>query len=403
MKGKTLAALITVVVVLVLVIVMASGGSTSLRVSVEDEAPASESLPSNLTLKVYLENSGSMDGYMCDGSDLKDAIFDYVSSLNRMSKTTELYYINSKDILYDGSLNSYIKTLNPAGFRAAGGNRSNSDLSEMLGRVLTQVSDTSVCVFVSDCILDLPVQDSQKFLNNCQISVKNSLNECRQRVPDLAVEVVKLRSTFTGTYYYPDGRKEENLHDVERPYYMWIFGTATNLSLLQRREPLSQLERYKLEGYVSFTAEVPVAYEVRNRFLKGDVVQCENGRYTMMLRADFSTTLQPEDVIETIDNYSFRNSGLEIESISPATNAGSYTHVIKFSMAEGINISGDVLLLNAPELPSWVEESNDVSDTNIMDRLNTTAGILNLIQGVKDSYKNDQVITKCKFKISKHK
>ncbi len=33
-------------------------------------------------LKVYIENSGSMDGYMCDGSQLKDAIFDYVSDLS---------------------------------------------------------------------------------------------------------------------------------------------------------------------------------------------------------------------------------------------------------------------------------------------------------------------------------
>ena len=44
-------------------------------------------------LKVYIENSGSMDGYMCDGSQLKDAIFDYVSDLSTCVDTTQLYYI----------------------------------------------------------------------------------------------------------------------------------------------------------------------------------------------------------------------------------------------------------------------------------------------------------------------
>ena len=54
-------------------------------------------------LKVFIENSGSMDGYMCDGSQLKDAIYDYVSDLNRYTEKTELYYINSDTIPYKGS------------------------------------------------------------------------------------------------------------------------------------------------------------------------------------------------------------------------------------------------------------------------------------------------------------
>ena len=39
-----------------------------------------------------------MDGYMCDGSQLKDAVSDYISDLNRNTSATELYYINSKVI-----------------------------------------------------------------------------------------------------------------------------------------------------------------------------------------------------------------------------------------------------------------------------------------------------------------
>lgn len=41
-----------------------------------------------------------MDGYMCDGSQLKDAVYDYISDLNRNTSSTELYYINSKIIPY---------------------------------------------------------------------------------------------------------------------------------------------------------------------------------------------------------------------------------------------------------------------------------------------------------------
>ena len=52
----------------------------------------------NFKLKVYIENSGSMDGYMCNGSELKDAVYSYVSVLSSYADTTELNYINSNII-----------------------------------------------------------------------------------------------------------------------------------------------------------------------------------------------------------------------------------------------------------------------------------------------------------------
>ena len=105
-----------------------------------------------------------MDGYMCDGSQLKDVVYDYISDVNRVSAKTDLYYINSVLIPYKGNLTNYIKALNPAAFKNAGGNLSNTDLGDLIAKVLNEVNDTTVCVFVSDCILDLPAKDAQKFL-----------------------------------------------------------------------------------------------------------------------------------------------------------------------------------------------------------------------------------------------
>ena len=50
-----------------------------------------------------------MDGYMCDGAELKDAIYGYVSKLNSFSDTTELNYINSQIIPYKKGLKSFIR------------------------------------------------------------------------------------------------------------------------------------------------------------------------------------------------------------------------------------------------------------------------------------------------------
>lgn len=115
-------------------------GGKRIEVSVAEGYVSSQNVSSlrsdSPNVKVFIENSGSMDGYMCDGSQLKDAVYDYVSELNGHSDTTELYYINSMVIPYKCNLTSYIKDLNPQSFRQAGGNRANTDLGDIMAKVL---------------------------------------------------------------------------------------------------------------------------------------------------------------------------------------------------------------------------------------------------------------------------
>lgn len=53
------------------------------KIEVDSIAVSSTIKTDKPDLKVFIENSGSMDGYMCNGSQLKDALYDYVSDLNR--------------------------------------------------------------------------------------------------------------------------------------------------------------------------------------------------------------------------------------------------------------------------------------------------------------------------------
>ena len=105
----------------------------------------------NFKLKVFIENSGSMDGYMCPGSELKDAVYSYASSLSSYADTTELNYINSRIIPYRYDMRRFIKDLDPYHFHVAGGNTSNSDISAMFESILNQTDDHTVSIFVSDC------------------------------------------------------------------------------------------------------------------------------------------------------------------------------------------------------------------------------------------------------------
>ena len=355
----------------------------------------------NPTLNVYIENSGSMDGYMCDGSQLKDAVFDYVSDLSVCSDTTSLNYINNRIIPYKGSLEQYIKTMSPTTFQKAGGNHSNSDLGEMLSMILQEMTDTSVSIFISDCILDLPVSNSQKFLSRCQISIKNAINEGRNRIPNLGVEIIKMTSDFNGKYYYPNGGVEK-LKDVKRPYYIWIFGNNNILAKLNSVVPVNELKDFGFEGIVAYSKKVAEPYEIKNRSLTSTTINPTKGNYNATIRVNLSSTLQPETVIQDLSNYTFNNQSLVIEDIKPITASNSpYTHFINIVIPKGVNIAEDNLILKTPQMPDWVIESNDDSGIDINDNLNKTTGIKYLIIGVADAYKKDKVLTSLRFTVKR--
>lgn len=364
--------------------------------------PVASAMPSqNPCLKVFIENSGSMDGYMCDGSQLKDVVYDYISDLNRLSSKTELYYINSKLIPYNGNLTNYIKALNPAAFKKAGGNMSNTDLGDLIANVLNEVNDTTVCIFVSDCILDLPAKNAQKFLTNCEIRIKDEVINAQKRVPDLGVEILKFSSDFDGKYFYPNGAVEI-LKDVKRPYYIWIFGNKNYLSKLNVAVPFSQLVKYDLSGIVAFANQSNVPFDIFNNSLTSKIIVPAHGDYHITIQADFRTTLQPDGVIQDKGNYTFNNSAIVVDGIYPISDAKSkYSHFIRFTIPKGTNIAQDCLTFNTPKIPSWVSEANDETGVNIQENISKTTGIKYLIQGVADAYKDEKVCTTFNFNIKR--
>lgn len=342
-----------------------------------------------------------MDGYMCDGSQLKDVVYDYISDINRISSKTELYYINSMLIPYNGNLTNYIKALNPTAFKNAGGNRSNTDLGDLIANVLNEVNDTTVCIFISDCILDLPAKDAQKFLTNCEIHIKDEVINAQKRVPDLGIEILKLSSDFNGKYFYPNGTVEI-LKDVKRPYYMWIFGNKNYLSKLNTAVPFSQLAKYDLSGIVAFANHSNVPFDIFNKALTSKIIVPAHGDYHITIQADFRTTLQPDGVIQDKGNYTFNSSTIVVDGIYPISDAKSkYSHFIRFTIPKGTNIAQDCLTFNTPKIPSWVSESNDETGVNIQENINKTTGIKYLIQGVADAYKNEKVSTSFNFNVKR--
>jgi hypothetical protein len=354
-------------------------------------------------IKVYMESSGSMDGYLCEGSEFKDAIYSYVSTLASYSDSLQLNYINSQILPYKGSLQSFVRDLNVSSFRHIGGNRANSDLGDMFTQILKYQNNNSVSIFISDCILDVPQGDTKDYLVNREIDIRNAFVKKLEQNKNLGVEIFRLESKFDGFHFSHNGRTR--LTNVKRPYYMWIIGDKSLLSYLNSKVPFSEI-KHGYKNYYAYSTYEEVPFEITNQF---DLVQkpCViknsiNGNYVIKIRVDFSKTLQEESVICDLNRYCTQNPNkVFVSSIEKLLDTNDKnTHVLTLNIAENIRSCAETIKFVLPQTPKWLDYANDETGDSIMKNLNRTTGIKNIISGVASAYQNHLELASIKFVIN---
>jgi hypothetical protein len=345
-------------------------------------APNKEA-PDSIILKVYLENSGSMDAYMCSGSDLKDAVFDYISDLKKYSTLDSLFYINSTRIPYrSGILEAYIKDLTPQSFAKAGGNRSNTDLRNIFSMIMEAHDSKTVSVLISDCILDIP-QSATDYFGNCQVHIKNVFNNALSQNPYLGVEIIQLESKFDGFWFC--GRNSKKLSDIKRPYYIWLIGDQRILAKLNKSVKVDDIIG-GIKNYSAYASSQPIPFTFEKSTFKVNHTK----KIKVELVTDMSASLQNGLVIKNLGNYKVSNPSqmtiLSVQEID-APNS-SYSHVIEFEVTNPETMKKEEnISFSYPYLDSWVEAANDSTGTDIDNNIDKTTGILSLVKGVAEAYK----------------
>lgn len=379
---KKLIVPITLCVIIIFVILSKCFGESN-RIKLEWEpTPVSDISGDSIELKVYVENSGSMDAYMCAGSNLKDAVFDYISDLNRFSTSCSLNYINSKIIPYNGDLRSFIKDLSPASFAKAGGNKKNTDLMQIFDTIIKAQNPRTVSVFVSDCILDIP-QNAIDFLGNCQVSIKNTFNDAISANPRLGVEIIKLESKFDGYWYC--GHNKELLHNVKRPYYIWVIGDQRYLAKFNKEVPVENIIG-GIKEYCAYATPQSIPLDVE----KHSFVVNHTNKINVNLLVNLRGSLQKEDILKNTAQYTSANPSqvmiLSVKEISDKNS--SYSHVIELEIENPSTLRSETITFSYPQLASWVSESNDSTGQNVKENLDKTTGLMSLIKGVSEAYKD---------------
>lgn len=333
------------------------------------------------TLKVYLDNSGSMDGYMCDGSELKDDVYSYVSALNGYVDTTELHYINSQIVCCKKSMQDFVRNLTPAILHSTVGNTAHSEISDMLEMILNNSKQNTVSMFVSDCIIDVPQGNAQKFLGLRKTDITNAFTAYQSKDKDVGVEVMRMESNFDGLFYRTTGALKIN---KIRPYYIIMIGNKQLLAELNKKVPLTKFQ-HEVKDYCAFTSTGNLPFDITNSFGNTSaqnilsLKSARGGEYEYKANVDLSTTLQINNTLVKLESYRIDNPSIVVSAVSNAERP--YTHSITFNLTKEFKPS----LVNVyvkKDNPIWLEKANK-----------ETTGIKYIVEGISDAFRDDNTGT----------
>lgn len=366
-------------------------------------------------INIYLENSASMDGYVKGVTEFETAIYNLLGDfkISGLCDSLNLNYINksipySKKNALPADIQDFIEKLEPSTFKQRGGNRSVSDLKNILNAVLKTVNDKNAAVLISDFVFSPGKNtNARDYLNNQGVGIKIDFAE-KLKEFDLSAVVIQLQSNFDGLYYNKTNKPIQ--FNGKRPYYIWIIGNTNQISQILNKKILDNIKggysnrlvwqsvkgtsepNYKIQyspKIGSFSAK-----GLNNKILSNASISKDNlnkGLFGFTVAVDFSSSLQDPNYFLDTANYVLSNPKyqLKIETITNKNDVSlsGFTHLLKLQTSE---LREEVLKIDVVgKTPSWVYGSTSNDDSNILTDNNEqqkTFGLKYLIEGVSDAF-----------------
>jgi len=248
----------------------------------------------------FLENSGSMNGYLNYNSEFKDVVNQITRSIE-LDNSIETFYINTEVYPSNKSLDDFLKTLNAQGIKGYG-KQTTSDLNLMFSKAIERAKASGISILISDGIYSLEkvneMEQLKGILKREKLATRNALIRAI-RGTDFQTHIIKLESKFKGRYYTVDGNNF-NINNEIRPYYVWIFGDGKEV-----QEILSIIKSRGLPGYQNSAN----FFIVPDKGLEYSILPNGPGKIGTFSRSDYETKviheIQDTDPARGEDSFGF--------------------------------------------------------------------------------------------------
>jgi hypothetical protein len=380
-------------------------------------------------VKVFIENSGSMDGYVKGIKDFEIVIGKLLVlckdfCAQNAKSDFDVFFINKE--VYPApeikELTDFARALEPTKSSPYNkGDRSESILNDVIKSIIDSTSENSISILISDCIYSLePTKDTKGSLGYQQnATMEVFLNKFRNNSSlRLTTCIYKMISDYEGNYfpfdYDPKKKNSISLYSIQakRPYYIWVIGESARVSDFNKKINFNSLKGFQNSYILSnFTKEKQPYYTVLKETNKvGSFKQTDRGGKDVKSIADieydggifqFSVAVDlgniPVDSSYLVTAKNYVAPGFVVKSVEKidrnklsqrdfvSVEKTTATHFITVSTISKDKIQ-DLKLELSNKIPAWVEQSNSTNDTDVKKQLDKTFGLAYLIRGVSDAY-----------------
>ena len=213
-------------------------------------------------VNVYIENSGSMDGFILNGlSDFKNVVGKLLVDLkyNYSADSVQIFFIrNEIDNTAKGSgekliikracetnISDYASAIDLKWKEDINSKKrgKNTKLNNIFKTILDSTQENTISILISDCVYSIGKEDALKSLNEAENTTYNAfLMKLKNEQTRWATMIVQMSSDFKGKYFPYTDDKDYFMYEGQLPYYICVFASQENLSEFNRNNILKQTE-----------------------------------------------------------------------------------------------------------------------------------------------------------------
>ena len=123
-----------------------------------------------------------------------------------------------------------------------------------------------------------------------------------------------------------------------------------------------------------------------------------DGKYSCKVLMDLAQTLQDNDYISNIQNYSSKAGNVNVESVAELPLSNEYSHVLNLKVSN--TAFSDILEIKKGGMPSWVISSSGTSDNTL--EKDKTFSLKYIIGGVYDAFSKYTEVGTSIFTVNNH-
>ena len=341
-------------------------------------------------VNVYLETSGSMNGYVDSGrSQFQQVVFDFLSNIKNSGLPSEmnLNYITDRITPKGSDVDPFINSLTSNGLLSSAGNKATTDIAALIAEILPRTNGSTLSIFISDCIFSPgSVSNPEAYLENQKIAIRNAVKEYIDANTFVGCSVYQIYSQFKGPYF--DFKNRRSLINMQRPFFIWVFGSPVHIATIKSKVPDSKFmgspvintwtivngdfsESDGLNGYgLLQPSPTNGTYRWGSKTEVSKIKKTDDQfKFTFGVDMEYPLLLYGEEYVTDLNNYKHlitKDTGEEFFGSfrKNMVAASPYTHDITV-ISDNPFAKGTFTVVFDGNVPNWVYECSDPDDSTL--------------------------------------